>query len=65
MRKVVAAAVLAAGIAALLRRRPRAEPRRVELYFDDGSMISLVDGSPQADELLALADDVLRGRERR
>jgi hypothetical protein len=45
--------------AAFLRRR--AAPReRVDLYFEDGSMVSLADGSPDAARLIPLARDVLR-----
>ena len=60
-----AAAILgaAAGVlagAAFLRRR--AAPReRVDLYYEDGSMISLGDGAPDAERLLPLARDILRG----
>ena len=32
---------------------------RFDLYFDDGSMISFVDGAPEADSLLAVARDAL------
>ena len=38
---------------------------RVDVYFDDGSMITYDDGSPQADTLLPIARDALaaaRGR---
>lgn len=45
--------------AALLRRR--AAPReRVDLYFEDGSMVSLAEGSPDAARLIPIARDVLR-----
>ena len=33
---------------------------RVDLYFDDGSMVSLPETSPEALRLLPLARDVLR-----
>ena len=32
---------------------------RVDVYFDDGSMVSLADGSPGADRLLPLARRIL------
>jgi hypothetical protein len=32
---------------------------RVEVYFDDGSMVSYVDGSPEATSLLEAARDAL------
>ena len=63
MRKALAALLAIALVAAVaLRRRPRGDDRRVELYYDDGSMISLAEGTAEADELLALADDVLRAQ---
>jgi hypothetical protein len=55
---------LAAGT--VLYRRGAAKKReRVDLYFDDGSMVSLGDGSPGAERLLPLARRILgaaRGR---
>jgi hypothetical protein len=57
----LAGAVLgAAGAAALLRRRSAERRERVDVYYDDGSMISLEDGAPDAAPLLALARDALR-----
>ncbi|MCC6222729.1 MAG: hypothetical protein IT201_04465 [Thermoleophilia bacterium] len=54
---------LAAGVAlagaALLRRRGARRRERVDLYFADGSMISLEQGGIEADRLLPLAHDVL------
>jgi hypothetical protein len=38
---------------------------RLELYFDDGSMVSLVEGSPEADRLLPLARRLLAAGRRR
>jgi hypothetical protein len=43
----------------LYRRGTRARRERVDLYFDDGSMISLADGSPDAVQLLPLARRIL------
>jgi hypothetical protein len=40
-------------------RRQAADRERVDLYFEDGSMLSLTDGSPGAERLLPLARDVL------
>ena len=49
---------LAAG--SVLYRRSTARRRdRVDVYFDDGSMVSFVDGSPEAEKLLPIARDVL------
>lgn len=52
---LTAAAV--AGTVVWQRRRRRRE--RVDLYFADGSMVSLEQGSLEADRLLPLAHDVL------
>ncbi|MGB2952158.1 MAG: hypothetical protein WBB74_02060 [Gaiellaceae bacterium] len=60
-RNVFTGALLAAGsvVGGLLYRRRSARLReRVDLYFGDGSMVSLT-GSPDADELLRHARDVL------
>ena len=42
------------------RRRSARNRTRVDLYFDDGSMVSLPETSPEALRLLPLARDVLR-----
>ena len=41
-------------------RRQTAHRERADLYFEDGSMLSLTNGSPGADRLLPLARDVIR-----
>jgi hypothetical protein len=54
--------LLAAGSAAgtvLYRRRAARRRERVELYFGDGSMVSLTEGSPEADRLLVHARELL------
>ena len=43
----------------LYRRRSARRLERVELYAGDGALVSLPDGSPEADRMLALARDVL------
>jgi hypothetical protein len=53
----VAGGILA-GAAFVRRRTVRRE--RVDLYYDDGSMISLSNGSPDAERLLPLAREILR-----
>ena len=53
----------ATGVAAgsvVLRRQFGRRRDRVEVYFDDGSMVSYVDGAPEADALLQPARDALR-----
>ncbi len=48
-----------AGLGAAAWRRRRAHTERVEIYFDDGSMVSFEAGSGEGDALLPLARDVL------
>jgi hypothetical protein len=43
----------------LYRRRAARRRERVELYFGDGSMVSLAEGSPGADRLLSHARELL------
>ncbi len=58
-RTVVLVAGLALAGAAVWRRRGARRRERVDLYFADGSMISLEQGTSEADRLLPLAHDVL------
>ena len=51
---------LGMGAGATFFRRAAARRERVDLYFEDGSMVSLTDGSPDGDRLLALGRDALR-----
>jgi len=41
------------------RRRSVRNRNRLDVYFDDGSMVSLASGSPDADKLLPLAGAML------
>jgi hypothetical protein len=64
MRRSVAAVLgilggLLAGAAFIRRRTARAD--RVDLYYEDGSMLSLGAGNQDADRLLSLARDVFSG----
>jgi hypothetical protein len=62
LRKVIAVAGAAVGSAAgavALRRRAARRRDRVELYFADGSLVTLTRGSPEAEPLLAPARRVL------
>ncbi|MDP8911769.1 MAG: hypothetical protein M3M94_06870 [Actinomycetota bacterium] len=53
--------IAAVALAAALVLRRRAQRReRVDLYFDDGSMVSLPGDSPAAGAFLPLARDALR-----
>ena len=57
----------ASGIVAgsVVFRRSFAKARdRVDVYFDDGSMVSFVEGSPEAEKLLPVAVDVLAAARR-
>jgi hypothetical protein len=45
--------------AAFIRRQVGGR-ERADLYFEDGSMLSLTNGAPGADRLLPLARDVIR-----
>jgi hypothetical protein len=62
-RRLVVLAGLATGVVAGLvffRREASRRRERVDLYYADGSMASLADGSPDAERLLALGRDALR-----
>ena len=62
-RKVLTGFVLAAGSVAgsvLYRRRFAHRRERVDLYYEDGSMVSLQEGSAAAAPLLALGRETLR-----
>jgi hypothetical protein len=62
-RRLLALAALAAGWVvglALYRRAAMTRRERVDLYFEDGSMLTVGEGTPEADRLLPLARDALR-----
>jgi hypothetical protein len=60
-RRSLAGALAGAAVAvALVRRRPARRRDRADLYYDDGSMLSLEDGAPDASPLVALAREALR-----
>ena len=48
----------------LYRRSTSRRRDRVDVYFDDGSMMSFVEGSPEAEKLLPVAHDVLSAARR-
>ena len=54
---------LAAG-SVLYRRAFGRRRERVDIYFDDGSMVSLGDGTPGADRLLPVARQALSAARR-
>ncbi|HEY2311237.1 MAG TPA: hypothetical protein VGH46_09015 [Gaiellaceae bacterium] len=60
--RAVALAGFATGALAgttLYRRWAGSKRERLELYFDDGSFVTLADGSPDAARLLPLAQQVV------
>ena len=61
MRKARWAFVTAAAVAAAayVRRSREGSRERAELYFDDGSMVSLAAGSREGERLVLLARAVL------
>lgn len=66
-RRILTGFLLTAGSLAgtvFYRRRASRRRERVDLYFDDGSMVSLTEGSPEAATVLPLARralDIVRG----
>jgi hypothetical protein len=61
-RKVLAVLGFASGAAAatfLYRRGGRGRRERVDLYFADGSMVSLGEGTPGVERLLPIARRIL------
>jgi hypothetical protein len=61
-RRLLALLGFATGIFAgsvAYRRSVGRRPEHVDVYFDDGSMVSFMDGSSEADALLPLARDAL------
>jgi hypothetical protein len=48
----------------LYRRSFARRPERIDVYYDDGSMVSYVDGSSEADSLLPAARDALAAARR-
>jgi len=63
MRRSVAALLGIAGgmvAGAAFVRRQAAQRERVDLYYADGSMVSLTNGAPGADRLLPVARHLLQ-----
>lgn len=61
-RRLLTGTVLALGSLAgtiVFRRRFAKRRERVDVYFEDGSMVSLADGSPDAATVLPLARRIL------
>ena len=59
-RKALTVLALAGSVAgAVFLRRRSGRRERVDLYFADGSIVSLTDGSPEASTVLPLARRIL------
>ena len=61
-RRVLALLGFALGLVAgtvLYRRSTGRRRDRLDVYFDDGSRVSLVEGSPEAERLLPVARELL------
>jgi hypothetical protein len=66
-RRAIVALGFATGIlvgSVVFRRSFSRQRERVEVYFEDGSMVSLVEGSVDADKLLPVARDALSAARR-
>lgn len=66
-RKLLGALGFGTGVFAgsvLYRRSAGRRRDRVDVYFDDGSMVSFVEGSPEAERLLPIARDALAAARR-
>ncbi len=59
MRRLLGFALLVLGPVLWLARRRDEHRERVNLYYDDGSMITLEHGLPGSERLLGLARDAL------
>jgi hypothetical protein len=65
-RRLVTGMLLTVGSLAgslLYRRRAARLRERVDLYAEDGSMVSVADGAPEATRLLSLARDLIHEAE--
>ena len=59
MRRLLTVAVLVGGPVLYFSRRREERRERVNLYYDDGSMVTLERGAPEAEQLLAVARGAL------
>lgn len=55
MRRLLALLLLVGGPVLYLSRRREVRRERIHLYYDDGSMVTLERGAPEAEQLLAVA----------
>ena len=59
MRRLLVLLLLVGGPVLYLSRRRDERRERVHLYYDDGSMVTLERGAPEAEQLLAVARSAL------
>ena len=59
MRRLLALLLFVGGSLLYLSRRRGERRERVQLYYDDGSMVTLERGAPEAEQLLAVARSAL------
>ena len=59
MRRLLALLLFVGGPVLYLSRRRHERRDRVHLYYDDGSMVTLERGAPEAEQLLAVARGAL------
>lgn len=55
MRRLLALVLFLGGPLLYLARRREERGERLHVYYDDGSMVTLEQGAPEAERLLALA----------
>ena len=59
MRRLLVLLLFVGGPVLYLSRRRGERRERVQLYYDDGSMVTLERGAPEAEQLLAVARSAL------
>ncbi len=59
MRRVLVLLLVVGGPVFYLSRRRQERRERVRLYYNDGSMVTLESGAPEAEQLLAVARGAL------
>lgn len=59
MRRLLVLLLFVGGPILYLSRRRGGSGERVHLYYDDGSMVTLERGAPEAEQLLAVARGAL------